>query len=132
MKIDFNTVLKDFDDKHILHDKKVDPETGLELPNQKDRAVTLGDVSVNALQAQFKDEVNEIEPPEKMDRFLIAKNIREKRVLDMRVEDIAKVKKLVGKMYGPLIMGRAYEILDPEDAIDEKTGTRKSKTTKKK
>jgi hypothetical protein len=96
MKIDFATVLRD---------KKGEP-----MKAEDEKEVTLGNVAETALLASFQDEALKLEGSEKVKRFKIAMKID--GVTDMTPEEVVKIKELVGKAFGPLIVGRAYEILD--------------------
>ena len=100
LAIDFRTPITQLDGKPFTN------EAG-----QPD-GMTLGKVCTNALMANFPDEQG-LSGDEKMRRFLVAKNIFEHYDYSLNVEEIALVKKLVGKSYGPLIVGQAWALLDP-------------------
>jgi hypothetical protein len=72
--------------------------------------ITLGRVASNALLASFPDE-KDVSGETKAKRFKIAMKAQEGQV-DVSVEDVAEIKKLVGKAYGPLVVGRVYDILE--------------------
>lgn len=96
MLIPFSTVLLDFDGNPIQDGQM---------------AFTLGRASIAALTGVFADE--EISGAEKFERFDLALKInRADGPLALPPEDIAKIKRLIGKAYSPLIVGRAYEILN--------------------
>jgi len=104
--IDFSTALKGIDGKPLK-------ENG---PDGKDREVSLSVVCANALLMPFPDERN-IDGAEKVKRFEIAMKVMDtKKRLHLEAEEIAKIKELVGKAFPPLIVGRAYELLDPKPA----------------
>ena len=76
---------------------------------------TLGKVAVEALSATYKDEAEgktQLSGEEKVKRFKLAVIAVGEEVADVSVEDIATMKKLIGKAYPPLVVGRAYEILE--------------------
>ena len=82
MKIDFERRILDFDG-NVLRDN--------------DKTLTLGFVAVNALMGVYPDEQN-LEGGEKVRRYRLAINIQAaNRPLDIPVEDIALLKKLIGK-----------------------------------
>jgi len=73
----------------------------------------LKDVCIEALLATYKEE--SITGKEKLDRYLIAEKIAKHDTeieLDLDVEDIAKIKDLVGKAFGPGIVGPCYKLLN--------------------
>ena len=71
----------------------------------------LSDVCMNALLSPD----DEKEPEEKVRRYKLAVKCSNGKDPELSVEDIALLKKLIGRVYPPLIVGRAYEILDPEN-----------------
>ena len=78
--------------------------------------VTLQNASVNALLANDQNE--NPDGVEKAKRFALAMKIHNvKEPVDVTAEEIALVKKLIGKVYTALVVGRAYELL--EQKIEE-------------
>lgn len=79
--------------------------------------ITIGKIVVNALLASFDDE-RQLSGDEKARRFRLAQNVYEARKgdgwVDLTAEDITLLKALVGKGYGPLIVGQIYDILENE------------------
>ena len=93
MKINFNQPIKNI--------------TGEEIKD-----LTLKSVSVEALLATFSDEQSLL-GEEKAKRYVLATRIyANSEELDLTVEEIAKIKQLIGKGYGPLVVGQAWEILE--------------------
>ena len=83
------------------------------MRNEDKSIVTLGEVSENALLATFPDEQS-LAGEEKMKRFALARKIHEQRKDPvLTAEDIALLKKLIGKAYNALVVGQAYGLLDP-------------------
>lgn len=73
---------------------------------------TLKSVAVEALQLSFADE-QQISGEEKVKRWVLATRIyANPENIDLTVGEIDLVKKLVGKAYGPLVVGQAWKILD--------------------
>lgn len=97
MKIDFSATIKDFD--------------GTDLKEAGDKPVTLGMIAVRALNANFTDEAN-LPAEEKVRRFGMALKISEGGEVDFKAEDIAEIKKVIGRAFNPLIVGRAFALLD--------------------
>lgn len=79
---------------------------------------TLGKICEDALIASYKDEIDPttgkeiITPEEKYRRWKLAQKLHGDNV-KLSPEDLALIKKLVGKAYGPLIVGQAWTMLDP-------------------
>lgn len=70
----------------------------------------LKDVCVNSLMAQIEEE--KIDGTEKVKRYLLAMKIQKANELELKSEEIAKLKKLIGSVYGVLVVGQAYEMLE--------------------
>lgn len=99
MKINFDTSIVDLYGEPIKQDGKL---------------ATLEMVCCNALMANYTDEPD-LSAVEKAKRFRIAKKVAGGGEVNLSTEEITELKKLVGKMYAPLVVGRAYEILDPDE-----------------
>lgn len=69
----------------------------------------LGRVLADALIAQIPGD--QPTPTEKNQRFWIAMKVHEGKQLN--VDEVAIAKKVVGLAYGPLVVGRVNELLDP-------------------
>jgi len=62
--------------------------------------------------ATFEDE-RSLSGEEKVKRFVLATRIESNsNDMDFKVEDVAKIKQLIGKGYGPLVVGQAWEMLE--------------------
>lgn len=105
MQIDFAAELNDLDGNPI----KADGE----------KNATLSSIACTALLAVYADEQN-LAPSEKVNRFQLALVATKGGMQDMKVEDVAMLKRLIGKAFGPLIVGRAYDILEPAPKAAEK------------
>ena len=99
MKVNFGKVLVDFDGAAIS-------------AKDKNEAVLRG-VAVDALLAIYQDEQN-LSGEEKLKRYILAEKVYKKED-DLTVEEIALLKKLIGKAYAPLIVGQAWKILEGKD-----------------
>lgn len=99
MRINFDTVLRDLKGEPLR-----------ETPNTD---MTLAAACSSALLNPYPDEQN-LDPKEKMRRYRMAVKIADGGECDLSVEEIADLKKLVGKAFAPLVVGRVYDILDPE------------------
>jgi hypothetical protein len=83
-----------------------------------DAPATLGTICEKALTAQYSDEMDRntgkelITPEEKYQRWKLASKLDGKNVA-LSPEEITLLKKLVGKAYGPAIVGPVWTMLDP-------------------
>jgi hypothetical protein len=95
--VDFNT--------HILSIE------GKDIPTSAtdQSPVTLGKVCEDALIATLPGD--NPTPDEKGNRFRLAMKVHEGK--NLTSEDITLLKKVIGLAYGPLVVGRAIELLDP-------------------
>lgn len=86
---------------------------GEEMRKEDKNILTLNDVVQNALLASYPDEQN-LAGDEKVKRWSLAMKIdRQRKDPTLTADEIALIKKLVGKAYGPLIVGQAWTMLDP-------------------
>ena len=93
MKINFNQPIKNIQGEEI-------------------KDLTLKTVSIEALLATFLDEQSLL-GEEKTKRYVLATKIyANPEELDLTVEEISKIKQLIGKGYGPLVVGQAWKILE--------------------
>lgn len=103
MKIDFKQKIKDLDGNVIKEPTKIENGVVLETID-----LTLERVFINALLVTLDTEKN-IDGNEKLSRFNIAQKIKKNE--ELVIEEIAKIKEMVGKTYNTMIVGRVYEIL---------------------
>ena len=99
--IDFTQVLTGLDSRPILNTDAKPPA-----------AFTLGDVAVNALENQI-DEDRNLAGSVKFDRDQLARKIYHAKAAILTAEEIALIKERIGKLYGPLIVGAAWPLIDP-------------------
>jgi len=99
MKIDFAKTIKTLDG------------------NELDPPRTLGQISADALLNNYPDE--KIDGDEKAKRFKLALRIVDAKDADLKSEEIAKIKRLVGIAYAPLVVGQAFDMLEGEDEATE-------------
>lgn len=96
MKVNFDTILKNLKDEDI---------------KDGEEKLTLKSAAINALMLPYQDELN-LKGEEKLKRFTIAQKIQAGGEVELPVEEVAKVKELIGKLYNPLIVGRAWALLE--------------------
>lgn len=99
MKVNFGTKLKTLEGKPI---KK---------GNANSDDATLGSVSINAL-LSLTDEDRKLDALKKFEMGKLAKRIYDGKEIDLKAEEITLIKKRIGMMYPPLVVFRAYELLD--------------------
>ena len=95
MKIDFSQSLLGLDGQ-VLQNNGV--------------ALTLGTVSVDSLVLVRPDE--NIKGDEKFKRYQIARKIHGEAEVELAIEQVALIKKLIGKSFGPAVVGPAFELLE--------------------
>lgn len=99
MKIKFDQVLLDLN--------------GDPLKNQFKKDLDLKEVCVMALLSNTTEKDGEKEDGnKKMSRFLLAEKIQKAKELGLRAEEIVLIKNLVTKLYGPLVVGRVFNLLE--------------------
>ena len=100
MKIDFSAVIKDLDGDPVKDGEK---------------DATLGRVACTALLASYADEQN-LAAEDKVRRFRLAEIAAKGGEREVKVEDVALIKTLIGKAFAPLVVGRAYDSIEPPSA----------------
>lgn len=84
-----------------------------QLIQHEGKPLTLTTVAINALLANYEGE--QISGQMKADRMQLAMRINEHPTdVDLPTEQIAKLKELIGRAFTPLIVGRAYALLEQE------------------
>jgi len=84
---------------------------GNAIKDEENKAVTLGTVCVNALLSTAQSDTTPGQ--EKAARYKLAMKIHgEAGDVDVTAEDISRMKDLCGKIYGPLVVGRVWELLE--------------------
>lgn len=76
-----------------------------------DKDFLLVNACQEALTATFPDEMN-LSGADKVKRFSLALKVGEKLPQELTIDEVAEIRRLVAKAYGPLVVGRAYEMLD--------------------
>ena len=93
----------------IKINQKIKDAEGNEIILQGKPAMTLRDVNVNSILTldQADDE------KKKWEKYEIFKKIKEsKNEVELTIEEIALVKKCIGKFQPPLVMGQCWEMLE--------------------
>ena len=99
MKVDFSKELIGYDGEPL---------------REGDKAITLSMVCCNALMNQTEEDAK-LPGEEKLRRFDLATMIyASKEAADLKIEDVSLLKTLVGKLYGPLVVGPVWKLLEGE------------------
>jgi hypothetical protein len=110
MKLLLNSTFKTLEGKEI-------PENA---GNPDGKKMTLKGVCAAALLSPQENDKN-ITGQEKAKRYLLAQEIHNSdESIDLESEDISLLKKLIGNMYTPLIVGQAYAMLEGKSEKDKK------------
>lgn len=100
MKINFSIEIEDLEGNPI-------PKSETNKTN-----ATVGSCCINALMASYEDEKG-LSGDDKVKRLNLAQKIHsDKSEYEYTAEDVVLLKKLVGKAYAPLVVGRVYEVLE--------------------
>lgn len=112
MKIDFSQPIVDIEG--TIMPLKVNAK------GEREGVATLREICLNALLASYEDERN-LAATEKLDRWTLAKNIKVEDVIDLKTEEVVKLKTLINKLYAnPIIVGASYELLEKVEEKKEK------------
>lgn len=92
---------------------------GAELKEAADKPLTLRSAAVLALVAAYEDE-RQLDSREKFTRGVLAQRIhRATKPIDLKSDEVTKLKALVGKAFGPAVLVAAWPMLDPAEKVDE-------------
>lgn len=99
----------------IKVDQKIFGVDGIEaLKADKGRDLTFKDVAISSLLPPLQDD----DDKKKFARYEIFKKLRDdvskEGTVELSVEDIAIIKRSIGKHQPPLIMGQCYDVLEAE------------------
>lgn len=111
MKINFNQPLADLDRSPLNLTTMACQLCG--RPTES-RPATLRGVCTDALVAQYQDEQN-LPGEGKMKRYSLALKITATDEFDVTPEELALIRTLVAKMFGPRVMGPAWTLLDSRE-----------------
>lgn len=107
LALDFTAPLTDFDGK---------PIPNCPTPAPCDKVLMLGDAAAIALLAPDAPNGPQTAGDEKVKRFQLALKIRGAKDVKLSAEETALIKAQIAKDYPPLIVGRAWALLDPAAA----------------
>jgi hypothetical protein len=118
-KIDFSAVIKDLEDKPVsepIYGDEIDDDGNKKVIDTK--LMTLGSMSKSALLNLSENDKNVL-GQEKFDRCIIAekiqKSFKKNEPVNLTSEEITLIKKLIGDMFFPLYVMKAWRLLEKED-----------------
>lgn len=123
MEVDFSQKLIGYDGKPV---KSRDEETstdaeGKEVRKVVEKEIDLKTVCINSL--MFFDQRENLTGDDKFRRHRLANKIyesaKEKKAVTIAAENIVLLKQQIAKVYSPLVVGPAFEILDPEGSKEK-------------
>lgn len=114
MKVNFNQALLDLDGSTLDLTTEACQFCGR---SRESRPATLRGVCTDALVARYRDEQEPKALPgeAKMKRYGLALKITAEDELDVTPEELALIRMLVAKMFGPRVMGPAWLALDSKE-----------------
>ena len=81
--------------------------------------ITHGLIAFRALNADIPDD--KVEPSVKYERYKLASRLHgpkaDKEPINLTIEDAALIKKLVGKVFPPFIMGQVWDALEEQKQV---------------
>lgn len=84
---------------------------GVDLTNEDGAPVLMTGLCVNALLGDYQGET--LTGTQKMARYTLAKKLTDcKEEAEITVEEASLIKELIAKAFGPLVVGRVYEVLE--------------------
>lgn len=117
MKINFNKPLADLDGSPLDLTTMACQLCGRPMES---RPATLRGVCTDALVARYVDEQDprsgqDLSGEDKMKRYALALKITVADEFDVTPEELALIRKLVAKMFGPRVMGPTWMLLDSKE-----------------
>lgn len=88
---------------------------GETVKDEDGKPSTLGSIGCAALLATYADEPG-LRGDEKVKRFRLAETIYAGGVHEISVDDVSMLKTLIAKAFPPLIVARAFDIIEPPTA----------------
>ena len=112
---DLNKVFKTLDGRNMTMNVMDDEQGSLGGQKITKKDLTLREVVTNSLLAPPpQGQREQMDGNEKARRYYLAMEIhKSKKQVELSVDDIKLIKDEIGRVYPPLIVGQAFEILDP-------------------
>lgn len=105
--IDFTQVMKGLDGTPFTQTNSAVDKT------PKQEQLTLGDVSVNALETLVPEDAK-LTGEDKFKMDLLARKVYKAKSVTLTADEVKLLKERIGKLYGATIVGAAWRMLDPE------------------
>ena len=105
-----DTVLKNLDGTPILKERTAEATSMMEP--QADEPLTIKDVAINALLASRDGD--KLDGTASVARYKLALRLHDGGEQDLKLDDLALIKRLAGLMYMPLVIGQVYAWCDPD------------------
>ena len=105
--IDFTQVMKGLDGTAFTQ------TSGTTEKPQKPEQITLGDISVNALETLMPDDAK-LTGEDKFKMDMLARKVYKAKSVTLSTDEVNLLKQRIGKLYGATIVGAAWRMLDPE------------------
>lgn len=117
MRIDFSAILLDMKGVQLVWRNR----DGTVVLNSegKPTLMTLSSVCSEALLGTYDDD-RATSGDAKFKRFRLAMKISDSAEVDLKAEEVTEIKSFLAKAFGPLVIGRAYDLLDPEGEVSLK------------
>ena len=106
IKIDFSTILHNIEGEPFLDDVAMQSNGGTKVE------LTLGRAASNPL-LMTNPKGGDVNGKEKFDRSMLAVRVYGGDTVDLKAEEVTKLKTLIGDLYSPLVVYRAWQVLDP-------------------
>ena len=116
MRIDVTQQIMKLDGTPMITGKRICQVCGQVVSEPEPMTIRLA--ATRALTAIFPDEQS-LSGDRKVARFHLALKVTDENEPDLKAEDIVLIKKLVGKMYGPIVVARVWAVLDPLEEAKE-------------
>lgn len=117
MKIKVTQVLRELEGSEMVTGGSLCIQCGQPLGERK--PFTLRFACTRALSAVYRDEQG-VSGDKKFERGVLALKIHNDDTVDLKAEEIAMVKKLVAKMYGPIVILQVHNLLEGKPAFGGK------------
>lgn len=109
MRLNVTEQLKELDGTLMTTGKQVCQMCGSVVSTPVPMTIRLA--ATRALTATFRDEQN-LAGEDKVTRWHLALRIVDEDEPELKAEEVVLIKMVVGKMYGPLVVGQMWDILD--------------------
>jgi hypothetical protein len=113
MRKNFEVAITDFDGKPIFSEPEVRGKEG--TVEKAAVTFTLKSAAIQALNVLHQDEQS-LPAEKKFERYRIAMKIATGDPVELNVDELALVKQLIGRVFTPIVVGRAWEILEKDSA----------------